>query len=374
MNELDHNLENSSYQSSWSDGPADKMGLPYDTPTPAFVVIEQSVRHNLRSMIAAAGAASRFMPHLKTHRAPWLTEMIVSEGVLACKVATVAEAELALAGGMQTVLWAFPTVNPANIKRFIEVACKFPSANVVVLVDSSAAINVWRKSLTHTFLPNLSFRVDLDPGLGRTGATIGTEALDLARCLSHGMVFDGWHVYDGHIKHPDRADRLQAVQALAMRIEGLRDDLAAEGIKSDLVAGTSYTFELWPSQVASFVSSGSWAYSSSQHDRELAHLNWLPAGFVLATVISTRNGTATLDAGSKAIAPDKPVMERFRWSGKILAMNEEHTVVEAPALMTGDRVMLLPQHVCTSAYLYNEALVRTEDGNWEYRTQLGSIR
>jgi len=98
------------------------------------------------------------------------------------------------------------------------------------------------------------------------------------------------------------------------------------------------------------------------------------AAFVLTTVVSVHAGTATLDAGSKAISPDKPMSERFRWSGRIISMSEEHTVIEADDLKVGDRLFLMPQHTCTTAYLYDHALVKTSAGPWEQRQQLGSKR
>jgi D-serine deaminase-like pyridoxal phosphate-dependent protein len=150
--------------------------------------------------------------------------------------------------------------------------------------------------------------------------------------------------------------------------------LRSEGIETDVVAGGSYTFDIWPADVAAHVSPGSWTYSSAQHDVELAHLGWQPAAFVLASVVSARSGTLTLDAGCKAIAPDKPLVDRFRWNGRVLLMNEEHTVVEGDNLSVGDRVLLIPQHACTTAYLYDSALVKTIDGRWERRPQMGSAR
>lgn len=55
-------------------------------------------------------------------------------------------------------------------------------------------------------------------------------------------------------------------------------------------------------------------------------------------------------------------------------MSEEHTVVEAGELRIGDRLYLMPQHACTTAYLYDKALVMTSSGQWDYRAQLGCIR
>src|ERR1700693_2377825 len=119
------------------------FSVPLDIPTPAFLVVEEVVRRNLVATIEASRSAARFLPHLKTHRAPWLTEWLVAEGVTGCKVATPAEVELALAAGMRMVLWAYPTVNSANIARFIANARRYPNAQLVALIDSVAGIEAW---------------------------------------------------------------------------------------------------------------------------------------------------------------------------------------------------------------------------------------
>ena len=90
--------------------------------------------------------------------------------------------------------------------------------------------------------------------------------------------------------------------------------------------------------------------------------------------MSRHDNTVTLDAGSKAIAPDRAVTERFRWNGNILMMSEEHVVVEDDTLQVGDRVLLMPRHACTTAYLYDKALVNHSGNQWEEREQLGSKR
>ena len=198
-------------------------------------------------------------------------------------------------------------------------------------------------------------------------------ALKLARSVHALGRLAGWHVYDGHIKG-NREERRQQVLALADKVRALQNDLKKEKIETRVIAGGSYTFNLWPADLTQYVSPGSWTYSSAQHDIELADLDWRPSAFVLATVISVHKGTATLDAGCKAISPDKPLAERFRWDGRIILMNEEHVVVENSDLSVGDRVFLMPQHACTTAYMYSDALVKTSSGGWEHRPQLGSAR
>lgn len=341
--------------------------------TPCFVVFEERLRHNLQATATACGGAHRLMPHVKTHRAPWIVELLLRAGVTACKCATPAEVEMTLAAGARHVTWAYPSANPAAIERFVNAACQHADAQLVGLVDSPAGLGRWEPALGGA-PANVGLRVDLDPGMGRTGIAMSDEAVALARAVHALGRFAGWHVYDGHI-HGERAARRREVAALAQRVTALQNAVRAEGAVGDVIAGGSYSFDLWPQEVARYVSPGSFAYSSDQHDLELTELDWQPAAFVLATVLSTHAGTATLDAGSKAISPDKPVGERFRWPGQITLMSEEHSVVESyGGLEVGDRVLLLPRHACTTAYLYDQALVRTADGRWEHRRQLGSVR
>jgi D-serine deaminase-like pyridoxal phosphate-dependent protein len=340
--------------------------------TPCFLVFEEALRHNLVATAKACGGIHRLMPHVKTHRAPWVVQLCLEAGVETFKCATPAEVEMCLQAGARAATWAYPTVNPALVRRMVALAGRFPDAQLTAMIDSPEGLAVWSAALAEA-PGSLRLRVDLDPGLGRTGAAMGDAALALARSLAALGHFAGWHVYDGHVKGT-LEERRGKVAAIASAVRVLTQSLRTDGIEGDTIAGGSYTFNLWPKDLARHVSPGSWTYSSAQHDLELAELDWRPAAFVLATVISVHAGTATFDAGCKAISPDKPLAERFRWDGRIIMMNEEHTIAEAAGLKIGDRVLLVPQHACTTAYLYDQAYVRGMDGEWEYRRQLGSTR
>jgi len=77
----------------------------------------------------------------------------------------IAEVDMVLQAGAKSVTWAYPSVNPANVCRFVEAARRYPDAEVVGLVDSPRVLQVWREALL-----NLRLRIDLDPGTGCTGA------------------------------------------------------------------------------------------------------------------------------------------------------------------------------------------------------------
>ncbi|MFM0121701.1 alanine racemase [Paraburkholderia sp. RL18-101-BIB-B] len=354
--------------------PSWAASLPEELQTPCFIVSERGIVDNLHATARACGGVERLMPHVKTHRAGWIVKRLIREGVTAFKTATVAEVAMVLEAGAKHVVWAYPTVNPAHIRTVLALAHAHPDARVEALVDSAAGVAAWRLATNGVQLPNLSLLIDLDAGMGRTGAPIATATLQLARELATLGCFGGWHVYDGHIHDLDNATRRKRVAAIVEEVTALARAAEAEGLSRRLIAGGSYTFDLWPLTLADFVSPGSWAYSSAQHDLELPALGWTPSAYVLATVISRNSTTATLDAGSKAISPDKPLAERFRWDGKIVMMSEEHVVVENTDLAVGDRVMLLPRHACTTAYLYPSAIVLTAEGSWEVREQLGNRR
>jgi len=354
--------------------PSWAASLPEELQTPCFIVSERGIIDNLHATARACGGVKRLMPHVKTHRAKWIVERLVREGVTAFKAATVAEAAMVLEAGAPRVVWAYPTVNPTPMRALLALAQTHAHARIGALVDSDTGLSAWRMATNGAPPGNLELIVDLDPGMGRTGAPPEIATLRLARELAALGCFGGWHVYDGHIHDVESTARRARVAAIAEEVAALMRAAAAEGLSTSLIAGGSYTFDAWPHALAHFVAPGSWVYSSSQHDAELGELGWTPSAYVLATVISRHGETVTLDAGMKAIAPDKPLAERFRWDGRIVMMSEEHAVVENTDLAVGDRVMLMPRHACTTAYLYPDAMVLTSDGAWETREQLGNRR
>ena len=113
-------------------------------------------------------------------RAPWIVELLLAQGVEAFKCATPAEVELVLAAGARHVTWAYPSANPVAIDRFVRSARNHEDVRLVGLVDSDRGLDLWKDTLVAA-PPNVWLRVDLDPGMGRTGIAMSDEALRLAR-------------------------------------------------------------------------------------------------------------------------------------------------------------------------------------------------
>jgi 3-hydroxy-D-aspartate aldolase len=351
------------------------LPLPdFDVETPCLIILEDVIDHNLEQTAALAGGIGRMVPHVKTHRSPWLTRYLVERGVKAFKTATPREVEMVLQAGSPEVVWSYPTTCKAAIARVLAAADAFPNARVTGVVDSVIGLSTWLGQLKDGKHPNVDLRVDVDPGMGRTGAAIGDAAISLALELAHAEIFGGWHIYDGHIQDLDLVEREKRFLTLQGELNAMFTSTENAGLTSDIVGGGSYTFPFWAKHTSARVSPGSWVYSNSQHQADQPHRNWKVGAYVLATVLSEHNGVLTIDAGSKAISPDMPMDKRFEGLEKIVKMNEEHTMATSSFLHPGDRVALVPRHTCTTAYLYRRALVRSQCGNWEYRDQLGCER
>lgn len=345
-----------------------------DVETPCFVVLESVVEFNLNQTACLAGGVERMVPHVKTHRSPWVTRSLVERGVKAFKTATPREVEMVLQAGAPEVIWSYPTTGAAAIARVIQAADAYPHARVTGVVDTKVGLDAWLRLLGTGKHPNVDLRVDIDPGMGRTGVAIGDEAIAFASEVERAGLFAGWHVYDGHIQDLDLAVREERFLSLLGQLKAMFQRAEKAGLRTDIVGGGSYTFPFWAKHSSARVAPGSWVYSNSQHQADQPHRGWKVGAYVLSTVLSERDGTLTLDAGSKAISPDMPMDKRFEGLSRIVSMKEEHTTATAPHLHPGDRVALVPRHTCTTAYLYRRALVLTKAGEWEYRDQLGCER
>lgn len=345
--------------------------------TPALLLDLDAVDHNIVAMRARCGA-DRWRPHLKTFKCAAVLERLLHAGITRCKVATLDELDLALEtadrlGLAIDVLLAYPQY-PEAMRAALARAAASPRARVQFLLDSPAHAELLAYALPISVPPTpLRVQLDVDVGMGRTGATPeawAAAAIELAR--TPGFEVSGLHGYEGQLEWDARTDAFAIYDRLCI----LARELLAAGHGPDLeivTSGThSYALALahpglaggpWRHQV----SPGTLVLSDLRSHAAAADLGLQQAAHVAARVISRAPGRLTLDAGSKALAPDRPA-SRNRVLGRPelhpSTASEEHLVVtfaidedddDAPAL--GDLLLLVPDHVCTTVNLYRRALL-----------------
>jgi D-serine deaminase-like pyridoxal phosphate-dependent protein len=350
--------------------------------SPALVVYEDKVRHNVARMIEyAGGEPSRWRVHLKTTKIPEVYAMLVDAGLRAFKCATVREArcmleELAarrIEGA--DLLIAYPLQGP-SLQRAGALAAQFPATALSVLsedADHAAAVP-----------PGLGVFVDVNPGMHRTGIPLSRGEQIAAVARAAGVRLRGIHFYDGHIHDPTAAQRRAAAHRGYDALLDLLAALHAGGIEPAevITSGTpSFRYALdYPGFAGGAVrgggaihriSPGTVVFHDFEYDRLLEDLDLVPAAVVLARVVShPRDGVVTCDAGSKSLAAEygnpigfalgHPQMVGLSPSEEHLPMDVSAMGADVPAL--GSLLYLVPRHVCPTVNLAEQALLVRSGG------------
>ena len=335
--------------------------------TPALLFFPELIRSNIAEAIRMAGSAGRLRTHVKTHKTLEVTRLQLEAGITKFKCATIAEAEMvALAGGTDAIL-AYPPVGP-NVGRFVALVKAYPRVTFGALFDDESATRALSAALTEAGL-SANVYMDIDCGYHRTGIAPGPEAkrLYLLAAELPGLNPMGFHVYDGHHRQTDLAERTAAVEESLRPVMELRADIEAAGATvGTLICGGTPTFPVYAAMdfPGLELSPGTFTLHDVGYGSKFPDMaGFRPAAVVLTRVISKPTPTrVTLDVGTKAIASDPPAGKRctvFEIPGEMVTQNEEHLVIEGEAAAkysVGDTVMAFPSHVCPTSALYKSAL------------------
>lgn len=329
----------------------------HDLDTPALVVDLDVMERNLTRMADYARQHSlRLRPHTKTHKSPVLGARQLALGAAGLTVAKVSEAEVMLASGDKDLLIAYPVYGADKMRRLVEVAKK---TRVTVSVDS---LEVARPIAEAAAAAGVTVGVlaEVDAGLHRVG--VQPEGfVELLKGLAgmSGIELRGMAFYPGHIKNQDAG----ALAKLSDLIQGLVGEAKAAGIELPVVSGGS-TPTMWHShEIAGMneIRPGTYIFNDRNTIISGACKAEDCAATIVATVVSTSvPGQFVIDGGSKTFSSDKAAADGF---GVILdapdalfeKMNEEHGYVKHAGhnRKVGDRVRILPNHICVAVNLHN---------------------
>lgn len=358
------------------------LGSIDELPTPAVVLDAEVVHRNIDRLARYAAAHNLAVrPHTKTHKSVRIAGLQLAAGSRGITVAKAGEAEAllpAFAGrGEPDVLVAYPAADPPRAERIARLA---RAATVRVAVDTAAAAAVVGAAAVRAGA-TVGILVDLDLGMGRTGVPDADALMALARQVvaTSGLRLDGIFCYPGQIVARPEA-QAGPLAAAAARVAEAVDRFDREGLCRDIVSGgstpTAYQSHLIPALTE--IRPGTNVFND---------LNTLRGGFcdladcaatVLATVVSDAvAGQVVLDAGSKALTSDRCVAAPDSGHGLVLeypdavitSLSEEHGRVDVRACPTrprvGERVHVVPNHVCPCINLYDAVWWRTADGRLE---------
>lgn len=335
--------------------------------TPALVVYPERVKENIRKAIEMVGVPSRLRPHIKTHKSPETTKLMLDAGITTFKCATIAEAEMLAMAGAPDVLLAYQPVGP-KAERFARLVEKYPATAFSCLVDN---IDAAREMAAVFAAAGLTVPVwlDINVGMDRTGIAPGPEAVNLYNDVwaLTGVTVAGLHAYDGHIRDSDLAERAKKCDAGFAAVVALREAIQATsgeaGIDLPIIAGGSPTFPIHSRRSGVQCSPGTFVYWDRGYSEAFKEQPFVHAALVVTRVVSLRGESRLcLDLGHKSIAPENELINRVYFLNapqlRAIGQSEEHLVVEAGAghgYKVGDVFYGVPVHICPTVALHERA-------------------
>jgi D-serine deaminase-like pyridoxal phosphate-dependent protein len=329
-----------------------------DVTTPALMLDLDVARRNIDLMSEAfRRLPAGLRPHIKVHKSPQLARMQVEAGAVGVACATVWEASVMAAAGINDVLVANQVVGRDKLEVLVAAA---RHARITVAVDDRRNISQLSEAAAAAGV-TLEALIELDVGMGRCGVRTARDAVDLAAAVAAApaLKLRGLQGYEGHCMLEPDPDlrRTQTMRANAQLIDAA-DALIAKGFEvHDLSAGGTGTYFITGANPRiTEVQAGSYALMDGFHSR------LVPGGFevaltVLATVISRQGNTVVLDAGRKAVGIDfvqPPVIGHE--DGRVRYYAEEHALIDfdgTPPIDLGDRVELMAGYGPTTVNLHD---------------------
>lgn len=298
-------------------------------------------------------------PHTKTHKTPELAREQLARGAAGVTVATLQEAET-MASVADDILIAYPPVGAPKLQRLVALAAR---KRITIALDSLEVLEQVRASGAR-----VSVLVEIDAGMQRVGVSTPDAAVTIARAIADApaLQYAGLLFYPGHIRE-NVAEQGAVINTTNSRVLEFLDAMQAAGLNPSRVSGgsTPTAFNSHMMLGITEIRPGTYIFN----DRTTAAVGackWSDCAYtVLATVVSTSiSGQAAVDAGSKALSREEIRGASAPGFGALLdrpdvvvkALSEEHGLLDLSATdwrpRVGDRVRIVPNHVCVSVNLH----------------------
>lgn len=329
--------------------------------TPAVLIDIDRVERNIARAQAAADAAGvKLRPHIKTHKLPLFARKQVEAGAAGITCQKIGEAEVMADAGLTDIFLPYNILGKAKLERL-----KALHGRVMLSVTADSATTI--DGLAETFRDSahpLRVLIECDTGGGRCGVQTKDEALALARRIdaAPGLSFGGLMTFPA----PGKAAEAEAWLTAA------RDLLAENGLACETITSGG-TPDMWRRPQGDVVTEyrpGTYIYMDRYQVAKGAATLDDCAATVLATVVSKPTPTrAILDAGSKALTSDTLGLPDYAElieepGAKVVGLSEEHGKVELPEgskVKVGDRVRVLPDHICPVINLFDQVYLISGD-------------
>jgi D-serine deaminase-like pyridoxal phosphate-dependent protein len=340
-----------------------------DLDTPSLLIDLDVLERNVREMAAVARAGGVVLrPHTKTHKSPEIARMQVDAGASGITVAKLGEAEVMVDAGLDDLLVAFPIVGEGKLERL---GALLERADVRVSLDAvEVAEGVGR--VGKEVGRDVPVLIDVDTGLGRMGRPAGEPSARLALEIAAvpGVEVIGLSTHAGHAYRATEPEELRRIaEHEALDVIETAERCEREGLRIRVVSvGSTPTARIAATvQGVTEIRPGTYVFNDVQQLRLGVASEDDCAARILATVVARPTAERFLiDAGTKSFSGDGGDGPPFPGRGVVGGrpelvldfMNEEHGVghiLGDAELRIGDRLQVIPLHVCSAVNLFDAA-------------------
>jgi D-serine deaminase-like pyridoxal phosphate-dependent protein len=340
-----------------------------------LVIDGTKARRNIQRLAKyAAEQKIGVRPHTKTHKNRFVAGLQLSAGAIGLTIAKTGEAEQ-LQMASDDLLMAYPAVDRFRCARLAELA---RTRTIRVVVDSSIGVEALAAAARQA-ATTIGLLVEIDVGMGRTGVTTPEAALKLAQQIDKtaGVRLDGILCYPGQIWNPI-AEQEAPLAAVSLKLQKTIDLWRAYSLEAKIVSGGSTPTALRSHFVPQYteIRPGTYVFND---------MNTFRGGFcalddcaarIICTVVSTSMADqVVLDGGTKTFTSDICIPAPTSGHGymveypnaKVARLSEEHGQVDISQCeqrpRIGERVSIIPNHVCPCVNLQDAIWWREADGS-----------
>ena len=332
--------------------------------TPALVLDIDAAQRNIDRMAAELRQLGKatIRPHYKTHKSPDLARRQLQAGAAGLSMATVWEAAVLAAAGMDDLFVVNTVAHPAKLRTLAGLA---RDHRILVAVDEAANAAAHSAAAVAAGA-TLGIMVEVDTGMDRCGVDSAREGLALARQVMDlpGLRFEGITGYEGHCSlTPDSDLRHERQRAAMTFFTGVADLLEADGIPCKIRSAGGIATWKWTAAYPGLteIQAGTYVVMDNFHGR-------MVPGFehsltIQATVISRQSGQVIVDAGNKSVA-DPADVTIVGHDHEVARFDEEHGIFAArggSSLRVGDSVALVPGYSPSTVNWYDVYHVIRDD-------------
>lgn len=338
------------------------MSLIDTLATPTLLLDRDRTQANIERMQAVCRAHDvALWPHVKTHKMVPVARMQLNAGAAGLTCAKLGEAEALLPSGVRRFFVAYPLVDRALGRRIAALAGSLDELLVAVTSAPQAEALEDVLSTAGVTLPVL---MAVDTGLHREGARGLASSQSLAALIERlpHMRLAGLFTHEGHVYSSDDAGAV--VRGVHASLIEVRDAIDPS---LPLWPGSSPTAaEMAALPGVSAVRPGAYVFGDiSLVDKK--SMSWDDLALTVATTVVDRPepGLALIDAGSKTLFADRTPDGRVAVGQnaprlEVRRLSEEHGFLTGDGvdeLKVGDKLALVPAHVCPVINLFDEVTV-----------------